>query len=147
MKIRAASPEDLDAIKALLTENALPASDINHELLRDFAIVQADDGLVVGSVGVERYDSHALLRSLAVTQMLSNAGLGSRLLAYAEGLARDRGVSELWLLTTTASEFFRRKGYVDVERSTAPASLQSTTQFAQLCPASAVCMRKFISQR
>lgn len=147
MKIRAASPEDLDAIKLLLTENALPASDINHELLRDFAIVHGDDGFVVGSVGLERYDSHALLRSLAVTHMLSNAGLGSRLLAYAEGLARDRGISELWLLTTTASEFFRRKGYVDVERSKAPAKLQTTTQFAQLCPASAVCMRKIIAQR
>lgn len=147
MKIRAAKPEDLDAITAMLVANALPASDVNHELLRDFAVAEGDGGLVVGSVGLEWYDSNALLRSLAVAQTVRNAGLGSQLLAHAEALARDCGVSELWLLTTTAPEFFRRKGYADVKRSTAPASLQSTTQFAQLCPASAVCLRKIISRR
>ncbi|CAG9236915.1 arsenic resistance N-acetyltransferase ArsN2 [Paraburkholderia caribensis] len=147
MKIRAARPEDLGAINVLLTENALPASDINHELLCDFVVVEDDGGFVVGSVGLERYDSNALLRSLAVMQTARNAGLGSRLLTHVEGLARDRGILELWLLTTTASDFFRRKDYVDVQRSTAPAKLQSTTQFAQLCPASAVCMRKIVSPR
>ncbi|MFM0508542.1 arsenic resistance N-acetyltransferase ArsN2 [Paraburkholderia sp. RL17-373-BIF-A] len=147
MKIRTARPEDLDAIRVLLTENALPSSDISHELLRDFAVMEGDGGFVVGSVGLERHDANALLRSLAVAQTVRNAGLGGRLLAHVEGLARDRGISELWLLTTAASDFFRRKGYVDVTRSTAPAKLQATTQFAQLCPASAVCMRKIVSQR
>ncbi|MFL9908318.1 arsenic resistance N-acetyltransferase ArsN2 [Paraburkholderia sp. RL17-337-BIB-A] len=147
MKIRAARPEDLDAIIVLLTENALPASDISHELLCDFAVAEGDGGFVVGSVGVERYDSNALLRSLAVAQTARNAALGSLLLAHAEGLALDRAISELWLLTTTTSDFFRRKDYLDVARSTAPANLQATTQFTQLCPASAVCMRKIIRPR
>ena len=147
MKIRAVRAEDLDALNVLLTENALPASDITHKLLRDFAVAEGDGGIVVGSVGLERYDSDGLLRSLAVAQTVRNAGLGSRLLAHAEGLALDRGISELWLLTTTASDFFRRKDYLDVARSTAPAKLQATTQFAQLCPASAVCMRKIICPR
>lgn len=147
MKIRAARPEDLDAINVLLTENALPASDISHELLCDFAVMEDDGGFVVGSVGLERYDSAALLRSLAVAQTARNAGLGSGLLDHAEGLALDRGISVLWLLTTTASDFFRRKDYVGVARSTAPTKLQATTQFAQLCLASAICMRKIISRR
>jgi len=142
MKIRAARPEDLDAINVLLTENALPVSDITRELLRDFAVAEGDGGFLVGCVGLERHGPNALLRSLAVAQTVRNAGLGGRLLSHAEGLARDIGVSELWLLTTTASDFFRRRGYVGVGRSTAPAKLQATTQFAHLCPASAVCMRK-----
>ena len=146
MKIRAARPEDLDAINDLLTENALPASDTTTELLQDFSVVEDDGGLVVGSIGLERYGADALLRSLTVSQTSRNAGLGGRLLAHAEDLAREKGISELWLLTTTAPDFFRRKGYVDVERGTAPTELQATTQFAQLCPASAVCMRKIISR-
>jgi amino-acid N-acetyltransferase len=147
MKIRPARPEDCDAINVLLTENGLPASDVTRELLRDFVVAEGEGGLVVGSVGLETYDSNALLRSLAVAPTVRNAGMGSQLLAHVESLARDTGISELWLLTTTASEFFRRKDYVDVKRSTAPPEMQATTQFAQLCPASAVCMRKIISPR
>lgn len=147
MKIRPARPEDCDAINVLLTENGLPASDVTRELLRDFVVAEGEGGLVVGSVGLETYDSIALLRSLAVAPTVRNAGMGSQLLAHVESLARDTGISELWLLTTTASEFFRRKDYVDVKRSTAPPEMQATTQFAQLCPASAVCMRKIISPR
>ncbi|WP_176055117.1 arsenic resistance N-acetyltransferase ArsN2 [Paraburkholderia caribensis] len=147
MKIRAARPEDLDAINVLLTENALPASDITRELLRDFAVAEGDGGFLVGCVGLESRGANALLRSLAVAQTVRNAGLGGRLLARAEDLARKKGISELWLLTTTAPDFFRRKGYVDVGRGTAPTELQATSQFAQLCPASAVCMTKIISSR
>jgi len=147
MKIRPARPEDRDAINVLLTENGLPASDITHELLRDFAVAEGEGGFVVGSVGLETYDSIALLRSLAVAPTVRNAGMGSQLLAHAESIARDKGNSELWLLTTTAPEFFRRKDYVDVKRSTAPSEILATNQFAELCPASAVCMRKIVSPR
>jgi amino-acid N-acetyltransferase len=117
MKIRAARTEDLDAIKALLSEDDLPASDITADLLNDFAVAEDVDGSAVGSVGLERYGPNALLRSLAVAQPARNAGLGGRLLAHAEDLAREKGILELWLLTTTAPDFFRPRGYVDVGRS------------------------------
>jgi amino-acid N-acetyltransferase len=38
MKIRAARSDDLDAIKALLAESGLPASDVTRNLLPDFAV-------------------------------------------------------------------------------------------------------------
>lgn len=66
----------------------------------------------------------------------------SPLLTHAEDLASASGISELWLLTTTAEDFFPRAGYVTVNRSSASTRLQASTQFAQLCPASAVCMMK-----
>lgn len=141
------STTDVSSVNGSLTENGLPASDITPELLRDFAVAEGEDGFVVGSVGLQTYDSHALLRSLTVAPSVRNAGMGSHLLAHAESLARHRRISELWLLTTTASDFFRQKDYLEVTRSTAPAKLQATTQFAQLCTASAVCMRKIISPR
>ena len=122
------------------------AADITEDLLSDFAVAEDADGSVVGIVGLERFGANALLRSLAVAQTARNAGLGGRLLAHAEDLARTSGISELWLLTATASKFFRRKGYMDVGRSSAPAEIHATPQFAQLCPASADCMRKTLSR-
>ena len=144
MKIRAARSDDLDAIKALLAENGLPASDVTPDLLRDFAVAEDADGSVLGSVGLERFGTEALLRSLAVAQTARNAGLGGRLVTHAEDLARAYGISELWLLTTTAAPFFRRAGYAKGDRSRAPKELQGSTQFAQLCPASADCMAKHL---
>jgi amino-acid N-acetyltransferase len=142
MKIRAARTEDLDAIAALLAENELPASDVTPDLLRDFAVAEDAHGAVVGSVGLERFGAEALLRSLAVAKPERSAGLGSKLLAHAEYVALTSGLSELWLLTTTAADFFRRAGYLPVARPSAPTGLQASTQFAQLCPGTAVCMRK-----
>lgn len=142
MNIRAARSDDLGAIKALLAENELLSADIIEDLLIDFAVAEDADGAVVGSVGLERFGANALLRSLAVVQSARNAGLGGRLLAYADDLARASSIAELWLLTTTATDFFLRCGYATVNRSSATAELQASTQFAKLCPASAVCMRK-----
>ncbi|MFL9911799.1 arsenic resistance N-acetyltransferase ArsN2 [Paraburkholderia sp. RL17-337-BIB-A] len=142
MKIRAARTEDLDAIAALLVENALPVSDVTPDLLCDFAVAEDAHESVVGSVGLERFGAEALLRSLAVAKPERSAGSGGKLLAHAEYMALTSGVSELWLLTTTAADFFRRAGYLPVARQSAPTGLQASTQFAQLCPSTAVCMRK-----
>ncbi|MFM0526926.1 arsenic resistance N-acetyltransferase ArsN2 [Paraburkholderia strydomiana] len=142
MKMRAAQSEDLDAIAALLADNELPASDVTPDLLRDFAVAEDAHGSIVGTVGLERFGTEALLRSLAVAKPERSAGLGSKLLAHAEYMALTSGLSELWLLTTTAADFFRRTGYLPVARASAPTGLQTSTQFAQLCPSTAVCMRK-----
>ncbi|WP_229514115.1 arsenic resistance N-acetyltransferase ArsN2 [Paraburkholderia terrae] len=145
MKIRAARSDDLDAIKALLAKSGLPNADVTGDLLFDFAVAEDADGSVVGSVGLERFGTNALLRSLAVAQPARNDGLGGHMLAHAEDRAHASGILELWLLTTTALEFFQRKGYVDVARSSVPVEIHATRQFAQLCPATAVCMRKTLS--
>jgi amino-acid N-acetyltransferase len=62
--------------------------------------------------------------------------------AAMEDSARTTGLSRLYLLTTTASQFFARVGYEVISRVEAPNSLQRNSQFAELCPASAVCMSK-----
>ncbi|WP_233799843.1 arsenic resistance N-acetyltransferase ArsN2 [Paraburkholderia sp. HP33-1] len=141
MKIRAARSEDLDAIKALLAENGLPVADVDAALLDDFTVAEDVDGMIVGSVGLERFGRSALLRSLATSRKVRKQGLGTRMLAHAELIARTADVCELWLLTTTAADFFRSSGYTDAARTTAPAEVQASLQFAHLCPASAVCMK------
>lgn len=67
MKIRAATSDDLGAIKALLAESDLPISDVTVELLRDFLVAEDKNGVLTGNVGLERFGHKALLRSLAVT--------------------------------------------------------------------------------
>lgn len=102
------------------------------------------DRHLIGIVGVEIYETVGLLRSLAVIDTYRNCGYGQALVTHAETWALQRGVKTLYLLTTTATNFFRRLNYEPVPRSEAPTSIAGTTQFAGLCPGSSIFMRKII---
>lgn len=139
--IRAASARDEPAVRLLLSEADLPAADLAVSHLPDF-LVAVHDGAVGGSVGLEVCGRAGLLGSLAVSPDLRGRGIGRRLVDELESHARRRGVGELWLLTTTAADFFERLGYARTERDRAPEAIRGTECFSNLCPSSAVCMAK-----
>jgi len=126
---------------ALLQSQGLPDSDITDEHLEHFFFVGSDSS-PTGLVGLELYDTDALLRSLVVRENARGIGLGSTLLEHAEQHAATKGVRSVYLLTTTAEEFFNRLGYGRIDRSQAPPSIRATREFASLCPASSVFMTK-----
>lgn len=139
MRIEATSvnPE----VEALLTDAQLPVSDLSTCRSLNLLGIR-ESGRLVGVVGVETYGSVGLLRSLAVEPASRNAGLGASLVSGAESLAAQQGIEALYLLTTTAARFFARLGYDAVSRSEASTAIATTTQFADLCPASSTFMRK-----
>jgi amino-acid N-acetyltransferase len=128
---------------ALLQAQGLPVSDITGEHLEHFFFV-GFDGSPTGLIGLELYGTDALLRSLVVVEDVRRKGLGSTLIDHAERYAASKGVRSIYLLTTTAEAFFKRLGYERIERSTAPSSIERTSEFAGLCPASSAFMSKRI---
>ncbi|UPV73083.1 arsenic resistance N-acetyltransferase ArsN2 [Halorussus limi] len=138
--LRKADAADADRVEALLKANGLPHSDVRLESGRFF--VASADAAVVGIGGVETYGSNGLLRSVVVPESKRGRGYGTSLCDALEDRAQANGVETLYLLTTTAAAFFRRRGYEEVERERVPASIRQTTEFADLCPSSATCMRK-----
>jgi amino-acid N-acetyltransferase len=141
MQYQPASSTDLDGIQALLAACALPTEDLTPALLSGF-LVAGEAGAVVGCVGLERLGDCALLRSLAVEPAHRGRGIAERLCDEAEELALAAGVGTLYLLTTTAAEYFEGRGFDRVSRESLPASVRATAQFRDLCPATAVAMRK-----
>lgn len=135
-----ATGEQLADVEALLEANDLPAVDVHDGVAEFYAAF--DDGDAVGIGGLEFHDDGALLRSLVVRDAVRGQGYGTVLCDALEREARDRGIDAIYLLTTTASSFFADRGYDVVDRSEVPAVLRETTQFADLCPTSAACMRK-----
>lgn len=128
-------------VEALLTECGLPVSDLAAS--NDLNLLGVlESGRLVGVVGVEVFGRLGLLRSLAVRPASRNAGVGGRLVYRAEILAKDRGITALYLLTTTASVFFRVHGYKPVSRRQAPEAIATSAQFSALCPTSSLLMRK-----
>ena len=129
------------AVTRLLTEAGLPSSDLAEAHLENFfgcGSTSAPDGIV----GVELYESVALLRSLAVNASCRGRGCGTALVARAERFAQSKGAKEIYLLTTTAERFFERLGYARVQRETAPMAIQRTQEFSTLCSSSSTLMVK-----
>jgi amino-acid N-acetyltransferase len=139
--IRTPRPDDLPALTRLLEGCGLPTSDLTEEHLRYF-IILGQAGRVAGCIGMEVSGQDALLRSLAVDSMMRGEGYGNRLLQLMEERARDEGVQRLYLLTTSAADFFEHQGYARIDRADVPESIRNTPQFSGICPASAACLYK-----
>ena len=146
LKLRPARPAELAAISGLLSAAELPSEDLDVAMLDAF-LVATEGESCVGVVGLEIHESNAPLRSLAVEPRHRARGLGSRLVDAIETEARARGVTALYLLTTTATAFFEPLGYTAHDRSAVPPPIAATTEFSSLCPDTADCLWRDLSTR
>ncbi|MES2263459.1 MAG: arsenic resistance N-acetyltransferase ArsN2 [Pseudomonadota bacterium] len=136
---------ELKDVLTLLSECGLPVSDISKSNPPQFFGLRSESGLVA-VVGLELFESVGLLRSLAVSPNHRGHGIARQLVAFAERVATSRGVDVLFLLTTTASDFFEKLGFVPASRTSAPTVIQVTPQFSGLCPASSAFLTKPIAE-
>jgi amino-acid N-acetyltransferase len=135
---------DEAALATLLQMADLSTEDITPETLEHFLVAHLEKALV-GCVGLEVLEEVGLLRSVAVDEAHRGTGLGKELVAAMEEHAKDAGVRELYLLTTTAEDFFAALGYRRISREQAPQAIAGTTQFSELCPSSSCFMLKAIA--
>lgn len=92
--------------------------------LDDFVVVADARGTVLGCGALREYSpSLAELSSLAVAREAHGRGLGRRIVAHLERLARTRQVGELFALTLTP-EFFGAVGYAVVDRARYPEKIR-----------------------
>jgi amino-acid N-acetyltransferase len=140
--MRSATEADFQAVITMLGASDLPYEDLDPGSMQEFLVAVESD--VVGVIGLQRFGDVGLLRSLAVMPERRNCGLGAELVDALERRSRDSGLRHLYLLTTSAADFFMRRGYAIVPRAQAPATIQSTQQFSTLCPSQAVCLRKIL---
>ena len=142
--IEAAKAVDLPAVLELLDRVQLPGEDLEHHL--DGMLVARRSGRVVGSATLEFYGQSALLRSVVVDPGLQGCGLGVGLTRAALGLARERGVVRVYLLTETAGEFFPRFGFRSVARSEVAPEVRQSVEFGSVCPDTALVMQLDLEQ-
>ena len=140
-RIRRAGQSDWSAVRRLLQERNLPLDGAEQHLASFLVATEEGKGAVVGAVGLERYGDIGLLRSLAVAENLGKHGVGTALVHALIEQARGSGMRALFLLTTTAADWFPRFGFISVRREDLPASLAASDELRGACPASAVAMR------
>ena len=138
--LRQCDDSTLPYIETLLAGNDLPSRDVGSKPERFYVGHDGDDR--VGGGGIEVHGSHGLLRSVVIEDSVRGNGYGTALCDGLEAEASAANVETLYLLTTTAAGFFADRGYEEIERTDAPAAIQRTAEFDELCPATAVCMKK-----
>ena len=138
--IRMAAPGDFAGVVALLEAADLPTAGLKRALT-DFLVAE-EQGRIVGVIGLEVYGECALLRSAVVAKGKRGSGLGSDLVESLLDRAEVRGVSEIYLLTTTAEGFFPRFGFRPIPRADVATGVRASEEFRGACPDSAVAMRR-----
>jgi len=144
-QLRAGTERDAAGIRALLESAGLPTDDLLTSNPK--FVVACEDDRVVATGALQRFGASALLRSVVVAADVRGLGLGRIIVRDLERVAQLDRVEQLFLLTQTAQRFFEHQGYRVIDRQSVRQDVQGSAEFRSLCPASAVCMAKGLTQR
>jgi amino-acid N-acetyltransferase len=142
--LRAASVDDLPALKDLLAKSNLPVEGV-EDSIGSFVVAESD-GRVVGVGGVERCGDYGLLRSVAVDPAARGCGVGAAMTERLIADSQESGLRALYLLTTTAENYFPSFGFDKTPREAVPTEIQQTAEFRDLCPSSATVMLRVLGE-
>ena len=140
MRIRSATNADLSAVENLLATNDLPLDGVRENF--SAFVVAEDRGAITGAIGLEKFGSVALLRSAVVSPDNRGSGVGSRLVEQLLERADKEGIEDLYLLTTTAENYFPRFGFSRTTRSAVPDAVKASAEFHGACPDTAIVMTR-----
>jgi len=136
-----ARPHDLRGALDLLGRSELTEQDV-AERWGHYFVVREDDGRVVGVAGLEIHGEDGLLRSVAVDPDYRGQGIAASLVEAAIERAKRVELRSVYLLTTTARDYFARHGFADCPREEAPAAIRESWEFRTGCPSTAAFMRR-----
>jgi amino-acid N-acetyltransferase len=136
-----ARPHDLPGALDLLGRSELTQQDV-AERWGHYFVVHEDDGRVVGVAGLEIHGEDGLLRGVAVDADYRGQGLAASLVEAAIARARRVNLRSVYLLTTTARDYFARHGFADCPREEAPAAIRESWEFRSGCPSTAAFMKR-----
>lgn len=138
-RVAPAVSTDLAEILALLEQLELPTAGVGDHL-GTFVVVR-DGERLVGCGGAEAYQFAALIRSIAVDPAYRSRGVGRRVVRELLDRLASRGLREFYLLTATAADYFKRRGFKTIDRDEVHPQLLASEEFKGACPDTAVCMR------
>ena len=138
MNLRTLHSNEIKDVRNLLENNMLPFQDITISNVK--FIVAIENHEILGCIGLEQHKNDGLLRSFAVKDQNKGKGIGQNLLKELLKKSKAEGIHTIHLLTTTAEKYFTKNDFKVKPRETAPALIQKTTEFLNICPASAIYM-------
>jgi amino-acid N-acetyltransferase len=131
---------DLAPALELLRRTDLPEKGVAAAFGHYFVV--HDDMQLVGLAGLEIHGEDALLRSVVVAPDYRGQGLAHALLDAVVERAQRLHLRALYLLTTTARDYFARQGFADCAREAAPEAIGASWEFTTGCPTTSSFMKR-----
>jgi N-acetylglutamate synthase-like GNAT family acetyltransferase len=141
--LRSARPSDLTDALALLAAAGLPTGGVDDPLGAGYCVAERA-GRMLGVAGLEVHGAFGLLRSVVVHPDQRGTGVARALVDDRLARARQLGLHSVYLLTTTAADYFAQRGFIAVARDEVPPPIRAAGEFAQVCPQSAVVMVRML---
>jgi arsenate reductase len=131
--VEPATPTDRAAVERELANARLPLDGLSDQFPSAYVLVRRDRE-VIGLAGLETFGRSGLLRSVLVVPDARGRGVAHALVADRLAAARRAGLDGVYLLTTSAADYFARHGFVRVERASLPAELAASSELgASVC--------------
>ena len=123
-QIRMANPDDLVNLQVFLVAAGLSSEHVTEESIRSFLVIEGGQGELTGSLGIERFGTYGLLRSLVIQQDTAQDDL-LLLFQHALQFARANEISQLFLATNRKSgvAFFNTLGFQEMTTPQLPKEL------------------------
>ena len=128
----------------LIRENSLPTEDLEN---KQVYVLVDEHNEIIGTGGLEYFGNEALIRSVSIQKDQQGKGLGKLVTAELEKIAVSHGAHTLYLLTTTAKDFFQREGYREILRDEVSSQIRESSEFSSVCPTTATVMKKELNQK
>lgn len=138
IEIRRATFKDLPQVIGVLAKVGLPVEGVT-EHIKHFFIAESY-GDLIGVSGIQVLSNEGLLRSTAVVSGFRNKGVGKKLINASMAHAKELGLKDLYLLTTSKKNYFAKLGFAEVTQETVPHTVQNTLEYKEFC-IGAYCMR------
>jgi amino-acid N-acetyltransferase len=126
------------AVQNLLESEGLCFNDVNNIGVQLLEV--RSKKAIIGYFGYELYGNYALFRSMVVAPEFRKMGYGKLIWHEAKEKLINEHIDKVFLLTNTASAFFRSQGFVEIARDSVPEDIGSTTEFIEFCPSDSICM-------
>ena len=141
MILRSAEEQDRLRVSELLVSCGLVPLDDTAQFGPQYVLAVLPNDVLAGVAGIECYEHHALLRSVAVETSFRGQGYGQRLAEDRLSWAVRNAISTVFLLTADAGPYWRRFGFEEMSREVAPTAIRNSHEWATACPANAQAMR------
>ncbi len=113
--------KDHDEVRDLLTDNHLPADQVNAGNI--IMLVAEQGNRIIGCGGIDPIGGSGVLQSLVVSKENRSRGCGSLLVDRLISVAALHALQELFLLTLSGQDFFRKFGFAPIDRETIPSQI------------------------
>jgi amino-acid N-acetyltransferase len=119
--IRRANQQDLGNLREFLSRANLGTEGLTNETVDYFLLLESEDGVLKGTLGMEAFEEFGLLRSLVVTPGQAEKEIFI-LFDQMVQLAKEKGMKSLFLATnkSVALPFFELLGFQRIEREELP---------------------------